>query len=510
MNLSKQRKYGALLSYGSIIINTLIQILYTPLLIRMLGQSEYGLYSLVASIIGYLTVLDLGFGNAIVVYTAKFRAQGRYDKEKKLHGMFKIVFIVIGVIAGLLGIILYFNVDSIFGNSMTNTELYKMKIMMLILSFNLMVTFSFNIYNCVITAYERFIFQKIMAILNSILRPLIMIPLLFFGYKSITMCVIITIVNLVVIISNYYYCKNKLSISINFCGFDKLLFKTILGYSIWIFLGIVVDKVNYSVDNFVLGAISGTIAVSIYSVATTFNTVFINLSTAISGVMLPKITKMIAKSATNKELTNEMIKIGRLQNYITFLVCSGFVLFGKSFIEFWVGKKFLDAYYVTLLLIIPACVPLIQNTGLSIMQAMNKYRFKTISTSIMSIFNILISIVLAKKWGPIGAALGTCIALIVCNIIIINVYYYKKLGLNIFLFWKSIFKQSLPFFIPIIIIKVCVNIVKVNSFVLFLLFASFYTIIYCISAYLLSMNSYERKIVRSVISKFSLIKEKKI
>ena len=68
MNESTNRKLGAILSYVSIIASTLIQLLYTPFLIRQLGQSEYGLYSLVNSIVGYLTVLDLGFGNAIVVY----------------------------------------------------------------------------------------------------------------------------------------------------------------------------------------------------------------------------------------------------------------------------------------------------------------------------------------------------------------------------------------------------------------------------------------------------------
>ena len=75
MNDSKERKKGAILSYVSIIVTTIIQLIYTPFLIRKLGQSEYGLYSLVQSIIGYLTVLDLGFGNAIIVYTAKYRAQ---------------------------------------------------------------------------------------------------------------------------------------------------------------------------------------------------------------------------------------------------------------------------------------------------------------------------------------------------------------------------------------------------------------------------------------------------
>lgn len=499
MSDSKQRKLGAILSYTSIIVNTLIQLLYTPLLINKLGQGEYGLYSLVASIIGYLTIMDLGFGNAIIVYTSKYRAQGKIEEEKKLHGMFKIVFLIIGIIASILGIILYFNVDKIFGSTMNSMEINKMKTMMLILSFNLMVTFSFNIYNCIISAYEKFVFQKIMALINSILKPLIMIPLLFLGYKSIAMCIVITIVNIVVLYTNYSYCKKKLEIKPKFCGFDSKLFKTILGYSVWIFLGIIVDKVNYSVDNFVLGAVSGTIAVSIYSVATTFDNVFINLSTAVSGVVLPKISKMVATNASDKELTNEMIKIGRLQNYIVFLACSGFILIGKSFIEFWVGKDFYESYYVTLLLIIPACVPLIQNTGLSIMQAKNKYKFKTISTSIMSVLNVIISIFLAKKYGPVGAALGTCIALIVCNIVLINIYYYKKMNLNIWLFWKSIIKQIIPFTIPITITLITMNVIVLRGIKSLIVYGITYTILYCIIAYLFSMNEYEKSIIKKVL-----------
>lgn len=207
MNESNQRKSGAVLSYLSIIASTLVQLIYTPFLIRMLGQSEYGLYSLIASVIGYLTVLDLGFGNAIIVYTAKYRAQGMVEEEKRLHGMFKIIFWIIGLFATLIGIVLYFNVDNLFGKTMTTVELEKAKIMMLILSFNLSITFAFSIYQSIITAYEKFTFQKVLSIVNTILKPIIMIPLLFLGYKSITMTIVITIVNIFVLISNYFYCK---------------------------------------------------------------------------------------------------------------------------------------------------------------------------------------------------------------------------------------------------------------------------------------------------------------
>ena len=340
---SNQRKKGAVLSYVSIIANTLVQLLYTPFLIRMLGQSEYGLYSLVNSIIGYLTVLDLGFGNAIVVYTAKYRAQKKYDEEKKLHGMFFLIFCIIAVIAGILGIILYFNVDNLFGNTMTTLELKKAKIMMLILTFNLVITFIFNIYSSILNAYERFTFQKTMSILNTLLRPLLMIPFLFLGYKSITMVLIITLINVFVLISNYFYCRKKLNIRIKFSGFDKTMFNVVFGYSIWIFLGTIADKVNWNVDQFILGAISGTIAVSIYSIASQLNSLFINLSTAISGVLLPKMSKMVASNATSEELSNEFIKVGRIQYLVIFLMASGLVLFGKEFIKIWAGDGFITS-----------------------------------------------------------------------------------------------------------------------------------------------------------------------
>ena len=495
MNNSKERKIGALLSYTSIVLNTLIQLIYTPLLIHKLGQAEYGLYSLVSSIIGYLTVMDLGFGNAIIVYTAKYRAQGNVEQEKRLHGMFNLVFKIIAVVATLLGIILFLNVEGIFGHNMTNIEIQKTKIMMLILSLNLFLSFYFAIYNSIISAYEKFTFQKIIAIIHSLLTPLLMLPLLFLGYKSISLCIIITITNFLSLISNLIYCKKKLRVSTKYLGFDKNIFKTVIGYSIWIFLGIIVDKVNYSVDNMILGAVSGTIAVSVYSVATTFNTVFINISTAISGVMLPKMTKLVTEKASPSRLTDEMIKIGRLQNFIIFLAYSGFVLLGKIFINAWVGDGFNNSYYVTLLLITPACVPLIQNTALSIMQAMNKYKFKSITTAFMAIFNIIISIFLAKIWGPIGAAMGTCIALVLCNIILINLYYLKNMKLEIYRFWKDIFRQIIPFIIPVTIMYFIINRTNLNGFKGFTIYSIIYVIMYGITAFLLSMNSYEKRLI---------------
>ena len=501
-----QRKLGAILSYISIIVNTAIQLFYTPLLIRMLGQSEYGLYSLANSIIGYLTVLDLGFGNAIIVYTAKYRAKKDVESEQKLHGMFKIVFYIIGIISIIIGLVLYFNVNLFFKNTMSDVELNKARIMMLILTFNLGITFSFSIYSSIISAYEQFVFQKVIAISSSIMKPLIMIPLLYLGMKSITMTLVITFANVFVVLSNYLFCTKKLNINIKFHGFDKVLFKTILGYSIWIFIGVVVDKINWSVDSFVLGAVSGTVAVSMYSVATTLNQMFIILSTAVSGVLLPKMSKMVAKNVSNEEITNEFIKVGRLQYLIIFLMASGLVLVGKEFFSIWAGKGYEGSYYIALLLILPVCIPLIQNLGISIMQAKNMNRFRSILLLCISIANVIISIPLAKLYGGIGSAVGTALSLLVGNGIIINIYYHKKVGINIIRFWKEIIKMTIPNIIPLIIILLIMAFTKFSGMLSLIIYGGLYTVLYCTVAYLLVMNEYEKTILNNVLIKLHLKK----
>lgn len=63
------------MNYVLIGVNILLGLLYTPYMLRMLGQNEYGLYSLVATIIAYLTLFDFGMGTAVVRYTAKFRSR---------------------------------------------------------------------------------------------------------------------------------------------------------------------------------------------------------------------------------------------------------------------------------------------------------------------------------------------------------------------------------------------------------------------------------------------------
>lgn len=438
-----QLKAGAFLSYASIVLNNIIGLLYMPFMLRMMGQNEYGLYSLVASVVAYLTILDLGFANAIVRYTAKFRAENRTQEQYEMFGMFFILYCAIGILAFLVGLGLYFNVDTLFDTTMNAEELGKIRIMMLLMVFNIAFTFPMSIWGAIITAYEDFIFQKLVNIARIILNPIVMIVLLYMGYKAIAMVVVITIFNITTLCINAWYCRYKLHIKVKFAHFKWIFLKEVSIYSFWIFLNSIMDRIYWSTGQFVLGMFAGTAAVAVYAIAIQLEHIFMSFSTAISGVFLPKVTAMVTKEHNEKAISDLFIRTGRIQYIIMCFILTGFILFGKQFIILWAGKDYEDAYTITLLFFIPLTIPLIQNLGITILQARNQMKFRSLLYVVIAVGSLGISIPLAKIYGGIGCAIGTAIALTLGQIAAMNIYYYNKIRIDIYRFWKEIGRMSI-------------------------------------------------------------------
>lgn len=302
-----QLKAGAILNYVIIGLNTIVGLAYTPYMLRCLGQNEYGLYSLVSSIIAYLTILDFGFGNAIVRYTAKFRAEGKKREQWEMFGMFLIVYSLIGIIAFCGGLALYFNVDALFDQTMTASDLSQARTMMLLLTFNLAFTFPLSIFGSIITAYENFVFQRVVNILRIILSTSVLVLVLSIGFKAVALVVVQTVFNLLTLIINLFYCKKKLKISIIFGKLNLPFIKEISIYSFWIFLNAIMDKIYWGTGQFVLGALCGTLAVAIFSIAILLEQMYMTFSTSIVSVLLPKLTGMVARSSSDKEISDLFI-----------------------------------------------------------------------------------------------------------------------------------------------------------------------------------------------------------
>jgi O-antigen/teichoic acid export membrane protein len=496
-----QLKAGAVLSYAILGLSNVVGLLYTPYMLRMMGQSEYGLYSLVASVVAYLTILDLGFGNAIVRYTAKFRAEGKTDEQYSMFGMFIVLYSFIALIALAAGLVLYFNVAAIFGSTMSAEELGKARILMLLMVFNLAFTFPFSIFGSIITAYEDFIFQKSIQIVRIILNTLIMILLLKLGYRAIGMVVLITVFNVTSLLINFWYCKYKLRIKFYFREFKWGFLKEIAMYSFFIFLGAIIDRLYWSTGQLVLGAFVGTAAVAVFAVGIQLEQMYMAFSTAISGVFLPRITAMTTYSESDKSISDLFIRTGRIQFIVMAFILTGFIIFGKQFIIIWAGADYADVYIIALLFFIPLTIPLIQNLGITILQARNKVKFRALLYIAIAVFSLALQLLLVKKYGGIGCAAAICTGLVLGHIIVMNIYYYKKQGIDIPKFWKEIGKMSFTPFILGSTAFFLLRFVELNNIFALGLGVMLFSLIYIPIFWFAGMNQSERDLMKKPLNR---------
>ncbi len=490
-----QVKAGAALSYVIIAINILVGVIYTPFMLRSLGQVEYGLYALASSVVAYLTILDLGFGNAIVRYTAKFRAEGREREQLEMFGMFLRLYSLLGVVALGVGVALTFNVERLFGGAMGGAELQSMRTMLILMSLNLAFTFPLSLFGSVISAYENFVFQKVVNIVRILLNPLVMILLLCLGYKAVAMVVVTTIFNLVTLLINCYYCFSHLKIKIRFASIDFSFLREVALYSFWILLGVIMDRIYSSTGQFILGIYQDVEQVARYSLSIQLKDMFYLFSTAITGVFLPKVTAMVSRGVTCGELSTIFIRTGRIQYIVIAAIFSGFVVLGRPFITLWAGADYASAYLPTLLLFGTSIVPLIQNIGIVILQAQNRLKFRSLLYLAISVVSVVVAIPLAIRYGGLGCAIATSAALILGQGLVMNIYYARAIKIDILAFWREILKLSL---VPAVAIVVgCSLDLSIESVGELLVSILCFGLLYAVAIWCVGMNSEERALILS-------------
>lgn len=496
-----QRKVGVVLTYISQIAKILTGLLYTPIMLRLLGKSEYGLYQLVYSVVSYLGLLSMGFGSSYMRFYSQRKAKNDKKGIEKLNGMFMFIFLCISAICIVCGLFMIINITNIFGNGLNEAEYNTARILMFLMIFSLAITFPNSVFDCYLTAHEEFIFQKLLALTQSLLNPFLALPLLLLGKGSIGIVLVSTILTVISFIVNGIYCLKKLRMKFLFHGMEISLLKEMWIFTFFIFLSQIIDQVNWSVDKLLLGRIIGTDAVAVYGVGGQINSMYLEFSTAISNVFIPEVNRLVAGDNDNCELTNLFTKVGRVQFFIIMLILSGFTLIGQSFIIFWAGVEYKQAYLVTLFLIVPVTIPLIQNLGIEIQRAKNMHKSRSLVYLGISVLNVFISIPLIKTFGVVGAAMGTAVALILGNILFINWYYHFKIHLDIIYFWKNIMKTLLSICIPWLIGLLITRFFIIQSFLQMTLFIIFYTCLYFICIWCFGFNSYEKKLIYGIVLK---------
>jgi len=495
-----QLKKGAFLSYITIILTNGIGLLLTPFMISKLGDSEYGLYTLIGSLIGYISVLDFGLNNTIIRFVAKYRAKNDRKSEENFLATSMLIYAVIAGIILIAGVALYLNIESVF-KKLTTEELEKAKIMFAILILNLAITLPGGAFGAVCSAYEHFIFPRAVNIIKYLTRSLMIIGLLLYGGKSISIVVLDTVVNIIVIAIDFYYITKVLKVRFHLYHFNKPLIKEIFSYSVWIFIFAIVGQFQWRAGQIILGVISGTTAVAVYGVGILLGTYYGAFSTAISGVFLPRATQMAVLDASRDELTSMMIKIGRFSLITLLMILGGFLLYGRQFVHLWVGDTYKDSWIIALIIMVSYTLPLVQSFANSLLEAKSKFSFKAITYISLIVLGTAVGAYLVRFYGIIGLISGSVAGWLLSQLIM-NVYYYRVMKLDILRFFKELSSRLLPTFIVILALGYAVDFIPGDNWFNLLVKIFAFVCIFALLMYKFGMNESELAIMKGSLPSF--------
>lgn len=497
--MNRQISRGVVLSFVSQGLALAVSLVYTPFLIRILGQNEYGLYQLVVSVVNYLNLMNFGFTGAYVSFYAreKVRENGE-EAVARLNGMFLRIFLAITAVCILAGFFLINHIE-VLGNQLTQEDYTMARRMMVYLVLNLAVSFPNSVFTVYIAARERFVFKQAIMILNYVLTPLCGIPVLYLGGGSVGITAVTLGISGLRLILNMVYCLGPLKMKFRFGHFDKVLFFSLVGFTVFIFLSDLVDQLNSNVDKLLLGRILGTGAVAVYSVGFELATYYTACSWAIPEMFVPEANRIVVEEKDDQKLTMLFTRIGRYNNYILLLIQTGFFLVGKDFIRLWAGEGYETSYWVAVILMLSRYIPAVQTMGVNIQNAKDLHRPRSLIYLGIAIANVGISILLIRLWGEIGTSLGTLIAVIIGAGLFMNYYYHRRVGLDVKFFWKALLRWTIPAIALCGAVWLAARSIRLDTWPKLLCFIVLYTVLYLGVLWSIGMKKEEKEEIRMII-----------
>ena len=433
-------KAGALISYLTMAFNIIAGLIYIPWMVGIIGQSNYGLYTLANSLIA-IFMLDFGLSSAVSRFVAKYRAEQKQDSVNDILGViYKLyIFIDLAILAVLA--VVYFFLGSIYAE-LTAEELSTFRILFVIVAAYHLIAFPLTPVDGILNAYEKFISLKLCNFLYRFLSVVAVVVVLLFS-SSVVAVVLTTVLShlLTIFLKMIVIRKNKL-VKVNFRASGKGLYKNLFSFTIWTTVTNIMQRFTHSFAPSVLGITSGALEIGLYAPATTLEGYYFTFGSSINGMFLSRVSRHIADGEEDKIL-KLMIKVGRYQSVVLGLIFIGFACLGQEFMRLWMGPTYESTYYLALIILFPTLISATQQVAKTTVIAKKLIKYQALCMIVTGVFGLVFSYFVSIHYGALGVCLGTCITSLL-NIVYMNVIYKVKAGINVFEFYKKCYLRLIP------------------------------------------------------------------
>ena len=416
------------------VITIVITFFFTPYLIEQLGKGQYGIWSLVFSLVAYMRLADVGMNQAISRYCSKYFALKDWTQlnqvissSARIYALVSLT--IIAASAGIaFGLLQYFKIDPEF--------LRITRITLVVIGINQAVTYIFIPFAALVP-FHRTDIVNYFEISQLLLQTAAIVILLEMKQGLVAMSFVVLGLNIVSHTIRYGIRRHMFpQVKFSRSGINSEKTKQLLSYGSTSLLIVAAWMVIFQTDNIVIGRFISMEAIAVFAVPAAIVTQLRNSISAIATPLVPTISHI----ETEKDQSKIMMIYDRSTRYLYYL--SGFIgvmilVYGRPFILLWVGPDFEMSSTILSLLIIPACIYLPQMIANSILFGVSRHKILFYILAAEGASNIILSLILVHSMGLLGVALGTAIPQLLIYLIIYPVVFYRAMNANVVLFYKS-------------------------------------------------------------------------
>ena len=493
-----QIKTGAVISYASLFLNVVTGLLYTPWVINSIGKENYGLYTLAMSVIS-LFVFDFGLGQAIQRYVSKYLSENRQDLVDKLLGLVFKLYLIADIVIFVALTVIYFFLPSMY-QGLTASEMSDFKVVYMIAALFCVISFPFIPLNGIIASYEKFIQLKSCDLIHKIIIVVLMATCLLMGGGLFALVIVNSVAGIIIILLKLAILGKTRIRAVQWRFWDKALLRAVFSFSIWVTVIQLAQRCIFNLAPSILAAFANSVSVSILGIAICLEGYTYSFASAINGMFLPRVSRMIANDR-REEILKLMIRVGRIQIYVIGLICVGFICTGREFIQVWLGDGYSEVYLCALMIILPSFLQLPQEIGSTTIVAEGKVKHQAYAFLAMAAINLILAFPLSKYFGVQGLCLSIMVAYLV-RTFLMDLIFYKELKINVFVFFRDSFLRIIPAIaIATISTFLLIGFIPYGGWLGFVLKAVVCVVIYAACIYLMPMNKEEKALLLSPLKK---------
>lgn len=434
MKASVQIVRNILSNWGAVSIGVIIQFFMMPFVIHRLGDVHYGIWVLILSVTGFLDLFDLGVSGSVVKYVAEYRAKGDNEGLNSICSTAFYIFLVAGTVVLLLSFVLSSFVQFF---RIPRDEILMSRWIMLIVGFQIGLTLPSGFFTGYMRGIQRYDHVAAIRLTFFCVRSFFIVAFVSMGYGLITMALIqlmSTIVGGATRAIYVYRANPGLRLRIDLISRDK--FAMVGRYSILIFLYFLAQRLVFSAGGLVIGYYLTAAAITFYAIPQRLVDELRVLIMS-TGVLQPTVSHLNAQGQ-NMKVQKVLVNGTKYSMMIVLPIAASYIVVGDIFISLWMGQRYAAACYGVLVVLTCAVVANVsQFTSTQILQGIARHGSTAYITIFEAAANLALSIVLVKKYGIIGVAVGTLIPMLCSNLIVIPWYTCRAVHFSMPRFFKE-------------------------------------------------------------------------